>query len=108
MVVQVAAISAGVLGGLLLAGRAEVPGVAFALYVWKDLYIVVLIEIFWSFANSTIPRGLAKWIYGLFCVVGSLGGMAGNLLVGVLAERLLTICQTTPPLLTSVAYRSVT
>jgi AAA family ATP:ADP antiporter len=29
---------------------------------------------------------MAKRIYGLFCVVGSLGGMAGNLLVGPLAS----------------------
>jgi len=57
-----------------------------ALYLWKDLYIVVLVEIFWSFANSTVPKDRAKWWYGMFCVLGSLGGMAGNLGVGWLAS----------------------
>ena len=83
----VAAISGGVLGGLLMAGRAEVPGVAFALYVWKDLYIVVLVEIFWSFANVVIPLRHARRFYGLFCVLGSLGGLTGNLLGGAIALR---------------------
>jgi AAA family ATP:ADP antiporter len=80
------AVSAALLIALLLWRRADPSSGTYLLYLWKDIYIVVLIEIFWSFANSTIPRDLAKWIYGLFCVVGSLGGMAGNLLVGVLAE----------------------
>ncbi len=83
----VAAISAGLLGGLLLAGQSEVPGVAFALYVWKDLYIVVLVEIFWSFANVVIPLQHARRFYGLFCVLGSLGGLTGNLAGGAIALR---------------------
>jgi AAA family ATP:ADP antiporter len=66
--------------------HAGVPGTSWALYLWKDLYIVVLIEIFWSFANTVVPVKQAKWLYGLFCVVGSLGGMAGNLGVGLLAQ----------------------
>jgi AAA family ATP:ADP antiporter len=83
----VSIISAAVLSVLLFARQVSVPGGAYMLYLWKDIYIVVLIEIFWSFANLSIPKHLARWIYGLFCVLGSLGGMAGNLLVGVLASR---------------------
>jgi AAA family ATP:ADP antiporter len=56
------------------------------LYVWKDVYIVVLIEIFWTVANTFYDRRSAPWIYGLFLVMGSLGGMAGNFGVGYLAE----------------------
>jgi AAA family ATP:ADP antiporter len=82
----VSGISAGLLVVLLGATHAGVPGMSWALYLWKDLYIVVLIEIFWSFANTVVPVKQAKWLYGLFCVVGSLGGMAGNLGVGVLAR----------------------
>lgn len=83
----VSAISAGVLTVTLLALALGLPGTTWALYLWKDLYIVVLIEIFWSFANSTVPKDRAKWFYGMFCVVGSLGGMAGNLGVGWLAAE---------------------
>ena len=48
--------------------------------MWKDLYIVVLIEIFWSFANCTVPQDRAKWWYGLFCarIAGRHGGQPGR------------------------------
>ena len=83
----VSAISAGILAAILVAMGVDLPGTTWVLYLWKDLYIVVLIEIFWSFANSTVPKERAKWWYGLFCVVGSLGGMAGNLGVGWIAAE---------------------
>ena len=82
----VSALSAGMLVIILLGLQMGLPGMTWALYLWKDLYIVVLIEIFWSFANSTVPENRAKWWYGLFCVLGSLGGMAGNLGVGWIAQ----------------------
>lgn len=83
----VSALSAGLLAAILVAMGIDLPGTTWALYLWKDLYIVVLIEIFWSFANSTVPKERAKWWYGLFCVIGSLGGMAGNLGVGWIAAE---------------------
>jgi len=82
----VSAISAATLVAILAAMKTDLPGVHWILYLWKDLYIVVLIEIFWSFANCTVPEDRAKWWYGLFCVLGSLGGMAGNLGVGWMAQ----------------------
>ncbi|MBV70828.1 MAG: hypothetical protein CMH52_05710 [Myxococcales bacterium] len=60
----------------------------FLLFVWKDVYIVVLIEMFWTFANSVFQLKTAKWIYGVFLSVGTLGGMAANFSVGGLAEQL--------------------
>ncbi len=84
---RAAAVSAVVLVVLQLAIRADVPGSVFALYVWKDVYVVVLVEIFWSFANTVIPTSRAKWLYGIFCAVGALGAMSGNLLVGLVAKE---------------------
>ena len=72
-----------VLLGALAGG---VPGTVYALYVWKDVYIVVLIEIFWTLANTTYGSGSARWIYGLFCAMGSLGAIVGNLTVTQLVE----------------------
>lgn len=75
------AIAAGIFGvtlvALLGARTLELPGTTFALYVFKDVYIVVLIEIFWSYANVVFDLKTAKWIYGLFCAMGSLGGAVG-------------------------------
>jgi len=81
-----ALICATVAALLLVALRARVPGAPFALYVFKDVYVVVLIEIFWSFSNSYFPLKTARWIYGLFCVMGSLGGMSMNLVAGAVAK----------------------
>jgi hypothetical protein len=72
----------GLLLGLLVALRLEAPGAAFALYVWKDLYIVFLVELFWIFANATFTTERAKWFYGAFLVAGSLGSMAGGVRAG--------------------------
>ena len=59
--------------------------VAFALYVWKDVYVVLVLEALWSLANIVFSTKLARWVYGLFCAAGSIGGISGNLTVGALA-----------------------
>ncbi len=72
---------------LQLAWQASLPGTAYALYVWKDLYIIVLVEVYYSFCNAVFPIRLARWVYGLFGAMGSLGAIAGNLVVGAAAAR---------------------
>lgn len=79
------ALSAASLVPLQLAWAAEMPGAAYLLYVWKDVYIVVLVEIFWSFANTVYPLKAARWIYGLFCAAGSVGSAVGARTVQALA-----------------------
>jgi ATP:ADP antiporter, AAA family len=83
-----ALVSGALLAALLLARSLRVPGASFGLYVWKDVYVVVLIELFWSIVNVGTPFGEARWTYGLFCVAGSLGGAAGNLGTGAAAVRI--------------------
>jgi AAA family ATP:ADP antiporter len=81
-----ACLVAGASLALLLGLRgAGLPLSAYLLYAWKDIYIVLLVEIFWSFANSIFPVRSARWFYGLFCASGALGGLVGNLGVGALA-----------------------
>jgi ATP:ADP antiporter, AAA family len=87
LVAKVAGTSAVLLVILLLAVWQRVPGASFVLYVWKDIYIVALVEAFWSLANSTFAERVAKWTYGLFLALGSIGGLVGNLLAGVLARE---------------------
>lgn len=65
-----------------------VPGATYALYIWKELYIVFLVEIFWTFANGIYHVKEARWLYGLFLIMGSLGGVTGNLAVGAVARDL--------------------
>lgn len=80
-------ISVGLLVLLLTAQHAGLPGVPFLLYVWKDVYIMVLVEIFWSFANLVFSVSAARWLYGLFLLGGSCGSVTGNLCAGLLAKH---------------------
>ena len=82
-----AGISALVMVLILGARGVGAPGADFVLYVWKDVYIVVLIEIFWTYANSVFPVRSARWLYGLFLVAGTLGSVSGELSVGWIAEN---------------------
>ncbi len=84
-------VSSALLGGLLGAALWEWKPAIFALYVWKDVYIVILVEIFWSFANLVFPIRTARWAYGLFCMMGSLGGLVGHLGIGPLSQSVGTI-----------------
>jgi AAA family ATP:ADP antiporter len=77
--------SGAVLAILLGALWLRVPYAAFALYVWKDIYIVFAIELFWSIANLSHPIRRARWIYGVFLVAGSAGSISSELCVGPLA-----------------------
>ncbi len=83
---KVAAVSGALLGVLLLARRAEVPYVHYALYVWKDIYIVLLVETFYCYTNAVYPIKTARWIYGVFGAIASTGAMLGGLAVGPLAQ----------------------
>jgi len=59
---------------------------AFGLYLWREVYIVLLVEQFWAFANSSVDTRTGKRLYGLLLIFGGLGAMAGNGLVSWLAE----------------------
>ncbi len=82
-----------VLSGTLILGCyfALLNDVRFAtaiLYVFREAYIVIVIEQFWSFVNSTLTTKQAKAINGPFCAIASVGSVAGGLLVGRWAETL--------------------
>lgn len=84
---DVSAASAMALAVLLMARAADIPGTYYALYMWKDIYVILLVEIYYSYSDSVFPIKTARWIYGFFGVLASLGSMTGNLLVGSLARQ---------------------
>jgi len=77
---------------LLAEGSVEVLGLSFPygravwLRLWCDLYIVLLIEVYWSLANLYFPLRAARALYGWLCAAGTLGSVAGNLLVNRAAQ----------------------
>lgn len=58
------------------------------IYVFREAYIVLIIEQYWAFVNSTLSPAQARRINGPFCGLASLGSIAGGYLVGQLAGRL--------------------
>lgn len=61
--------------------------VALLYYAWSDVYIVILVEQFWSISNTLFDKPTAKKYYGIFITSGSVGGLVGNGLVARLAEQ---------------------
>lgn len=66
---------------------------AFLLYMWKDIYIVVLFENVLSFANIVFRVRTARRGYGFFLLVGTLGSLSGNVLVSTLTSKMGTAAQ---------------
>lgn len=58
----------------------------YVLYAWKDLYVVALVEVFYTYTNTVLSVEKASWIYGFFGAIGSIGGLIGNLAVGSIAQ----------------------
>ena len=61
---------------------------AVIIYVFREAYIVIVIEQFWSFVNSVLTTEQAKRINGPFCAVASIGSFLGGTLVSKLATVL--------------------
>ncbi len=81
-------LSAGIIGGsyiLLLRGLALAAAI---IYVFREAYIVLIIEQYWSLVNSTLSSDQARQVNGPFCGIASLGAIAGGLLVRQLAAPL--------------------
>lgn len=57
-------------------------------YAWSDVYILILVEQFWSISNTLFMKRDAKRYYGIFLTSGAIGSLFGNFLVTKLAEPL--------------------
>lgn len=54
----------------------------FLFYVWKEIYILLMLQQLWSVIHATIDMKRAKYLYGILFGVGGLGGVAGSLVPG--------------------------
>jgi ATP/ADP translocase len=87
MTMAVAALSGVGFAALLIWQRWDKATATFALHMWTEVYIVVLVEVFWTLCNFTFPIAAAKWLYGIFLVSGSIGVILGALAVKPIAHR---------------------
>ncbi|MBI3298152.1 MAG: hypothetical protein HYZ75_08310 [Elusimicrobia bacterium] len=80
----------------------------YAFFFYVDVYITVMLAVFWSFANDITPPDQARRIYGVVGAGGILGGAFGSAVPGWLAgrlgpPRLLLICFAVMLLMSGVA-----
>lgn len=60
---------------------------SFILYIWKDIYILLMFQQLWSVIHSTIKISKAQYLYGIFFGVGGLGSILGSMIPGFFAVK---------------------
>jgi AAA family ATP:ADP antiporter len=70
--------SSAAVAACFLASRSGSRAAAGAVYAFREAYIVILIEQYWSLINSVLRAREAKTLNGLICGIGSLGAIAGG------------------------------
>lgn len=75
------------LAGWWLAARAGGAWVSPAFYVWTDVFSIMNVTVFWTYANDVIPPQQARRAFGVVSAAGSVGGIAGSGLTKLLVER---------------------
>ncbi len=61
---------------------------AYALYIVKEVYIVLLVHLALSYFNASSSKSLARIVYGPLGACGSIGGVLGGLATGFLAAHI--------------------
>ena len=70
---------------ILLTGSKEITPV---LFLFKEFYIVLLIEQYWSYINSSVSPTTSRRVNGPITGIAGIGGAVGGSLVGLSAESL--------------------
>ncbi len=83
--------SAGIISLTTYAFNLGFAPAIYLLFIFKEAYVVLLIEQYWSFLNSTAGENQARKYYGPITGIASIGAIAGGLLLSQLAEPLGTI-----------------
>lgn len=95
--------------GTLLVSRLN--WLSYLLFIWKEVYIVLLINLALGYLNESINVAFAKLFYGLVGAVGSIGGILGGVLVHYLTYSFSTeqilIMSSGPLLLGVMSFWSV-
>lgn len=81
-------LSGGALAALWAAIRVGWAPATALLFAFREGYIVLLGEQYWSFLNSTLDQDEAKRWNGVVCGLGSIGSIAGGWCVAVMTESL--------------------
>ena len=64
------------------------PPLSFLLYIWKDLYVLLMFQQVWSLIHTKIDLKKAKYLYGIIFGVSGVGAVFGSLFPGFLAIKI--------------------
>ena len=74
-----------ILSGLYVA---ENSFLSFLLYVWKDIYVLLMFQQLWSVIHTRTEMAKAKYLYGILFGVGGLGAVFGSMVPSFLAVKM--------------------
>jgi len=77
-------LAATLVAGALAVSAAAVPSVAFAYYLWTDVFGIMSMTLFWTYQNDVFTRDESKKSFGLIAAGAPLGSIAGALLMKLL------------------------
>ncbi len=63
----------------------EAPSLAFSFYIWKEIYVMLMLQQLWSVVHATLDLKRAKYLYGILFGIGGLGGVCGSFIPGFFA-----------------------
>lgn len=66
----------------------QFPPLAFLLYVWKDIYVLLMFQQLWSVIHTKTEISKAKYLYGILFGVSGIGAIFGSLVPSFFAVRL--------------------
>ena len=70
-----------------LAGKAEVPFVGFAFYVWVGIFSLAVIAQFWSVANDLYSESAGKRLFPIIAIGATVGSAVGSKLASWLFDQ---------------------
>lgn len=66
----------------------RVPQLIFFQYIWKDIYVLLMLKQLWSMIHSTIPSTRAKYLYGCIYGMGTIGAISGSMVPSFFASTI--------------------
>ena len=64
------------------------PFLSFLLYVWKDIYVLLMFQQLWSVIHTRTEMSKAKYLYGILFGVSGCGAIFGSMVPSFLAVRM--------------------
>lgn len=65
-----------------------IPFLPFLLYVWKDIYVLLMFQQLWSVIHTMTKMSRAKYLYGFLFGVGGIGAIIGSMIPGFFAVKI--------------------